>query len=292
MENELEEDRAFSRTTRPSASLDHGTRKSSLVPVRGIGMQHGLLPVEEEANEAPESEEIAELRQPATPGLVVHPPKLLRLPPTPNTARRRVLSESDTGTPDSPSTQKASPSEDRLRSPRLSVTLALLNKMQEPRQHANQMHNAQTITATTGARHLKELQRNIRQQTSQTNMYLASIVNAHKQLGTPDRRTHHPSGGHLHAKPDEQPTASPAGMKHLDPKMTTYHTWHPQSPHARPRNTPKSSHPSGLAKSDAQRSDEKPEHLKFEHPPPQTVMSRLLSKFHLRNSATDQGVHV
>ena len=296
----MEEEKApVAVVSRPVAvPVDHGARKTSLVPVQRIGMQHDLLPVEEETNEVPESEEAVQVAAPMTPAkVVVSPPPLIRLSPATISLRRRVVSESDT--PPSPAVQKAPPASDKLRSPghtAATVTIAMLNAP-ENRQEANQLRHMTTITATTGPRHLKELQRNIRQ-TSQTDIFLNSFLNR-RALATPDRRSHHGASGEVaNANAAGAESAQRRGVREgsWEPEPKQYHTWHPASPHARPRHTPKGSHASGLAKHEASAHREREENsiAKLEHPSSSHTAwtSRLLNKLHLRPSVTDQGVHV
>ena len=198
-------------------TVDGETRKSSLGPVLGIGLQHqhDLLPVEEEANEAPESDEAVQPigASPTTPSKTVlspSPPQIYK--PPENSDRRRTLSES---TAPSQESQKASPSNDKLLSHKQSaatVTIAMLNKP-ENRQAANQLRrNTATITATTGARHFKELQQhhNRIRKASETDIFLNSMFNRRPSGGGSGSRIHHhASGSHISNTSQNTPGATP-----------------------------------------------------------------------------------
>ena len=193
--------------------VDGESRKLALGPVPyGLQHQHGLLPVEEEANEVPESDEAVQpiVDQPSTPSkTVIHLPPQISEPPA-NSDRRRTLSECKAPLEES---HKVSPSNDKLLSHRQSaatVTIAMLNAP-ENRQEANNLRrNTATITGTTSARHFKELQqhRNTRsRKASETDIFLNSLFNRRHSGGSSDRRIHHhASGSHILVSASSQNT--------------------------------------------------------------------------------------
>lgn len=154
------------------------------------GLQHDLLPVEEE----PEIDGVPHV-PPSTPETTLSPQPLFRHNSSPD--RRRTVSVSDTPAAGAPphAVQFAVPSSDRLSSARqssLTVTIALLNAPENMRE-AHQLRNTTTITAMTGARHLKELQH--LRKISQTDIFLNSMFHR-RSSESDDRRTHHSAGSH------------------------------------------------------------------------------------------------